>query len=197
MTSTSFFRIWLLILVAALALVVPGVCQTPTAIESKASYLLTNNDSGARSAVPISLASLGISAGDTIQIQTQGDFSFCFPTGCPEIQVPACGVFSSTATLLSGNNLHRVVGAAPITNGSVSPCVTGPTLFGQVPTDISEDFLLDGSSMTVPNGSRYLFVAVADIFYGDNADPNTGTIRRASRVGSETELFPKVLCHLL
>ena len=49
---------------------------------------------------------------------------------------------------------------------------TGPTLFGQIATDIPEDFVLDGASLRVPNGARYLFVAVPDIFYGDNSDPN-------------------------
>lgn len=172
MTSTSSFRSWVLILIAALVLVLPGVCQTPMAIDPKASYVLTNDDPQATSAVAISLTSLGIAPGNTIQIQTQGDFSFCFPTGCLEIQVPACGVFSSNATLLPSNNPKRVVGAVPVTDGVINPCVTGPTLFGQIPTDIAEDFVLEGASMRVPNGAHYLFVAVPDIFYGDNGDPN-------------------------
>src|SRR5215472_1633203 len=149
-----------------------ALSQSPAAIDPKATYLLTRDDPGAVPALIIPLASLGIRAGDTITIQTQGDFSFCFPSGCPEIQGTACGVFSSNARLLPAHNLHRVVGALPVTADFVSPCVTAPTLFGQIPTDIPEDFYIDGSSMTVPNGAHYLFVAVADIFYGDNADPN-------------------------
>jgi hypothetical protein len=127
-----------LVVVAFFLGVVPAsVCEVT--IDPKASYVLTNEDPGAIPAVPISLTSLGIGPGDTIQIQTQGDFSFCFPTGCPEIQVSACGVFSSNATLLPANNAKRVVGAVPVTDGVVSPCVTGPTLYGQLPTDIQED----------------------------------------------------------
>jgi len=151
---------------------VPAWSQTPRIIDPKASYILTNSDPDATPAVAISLTSLEITPGDTIQIQTQGDYSFCFPTGCPEIQVPACGVFSSNAMLLPANNAKRVVGAVPVTDGVVSPCTTGPTLYGQIPTDISEDFALDGASMRVPSGAHYLFVAVPDIFYGDNFDPN-------------------------
>lgn len=172
MTTTRFFRGWIPIVAVGFALVRPGICQTTAAIDSRASYILTNDDPQATSAAPISLTSLGISPGDTIQIQTQGDFSFCFSSGCPEIQVPACGVFSSSATLLRANNTKRVVGAISVTDGTVTPCVTGPTLYGQVPTDIPEDVVLDGASMRVPNGARYLFVAVSDIFYGDNGDPN-------------------------
>jgi hypothetical protein len=151
---------------------VPACSQTPRIIDPKASYILTNSDPDATPAIAISLTSLGITPGDTIQIKTQGDYSFCFPTGCPEIQVPACGVFSSNTTLLPANNANRVVGAKPVTDGVVSPCVTGPTLYGQIPTDIPEDFVLDGASMRVPSGAHYFFVAVPDIFYGDNLDPN-------------------------
>ena len=76
------------LLVAFLLAIVPvSVCQVT--IDPKASYVLTYDDPGAVSVLPISLTSLGINPGDTIQIQTQGDFSFCFPYGCPQIQVPA------------------------------------------------------------------------------------------------------------
>ncbi len=152
--------------------VVPrALCQTNIPLDPKATYLLTHDDLAAVPALLIPLKSLGISAGDSITIRSQGDFSFCFPTGCPEIQVPACGVFSSNGTLLASDKLQRIGGATPVVDGTVSPCVTVPTLFGQLPTDIPEDFVLDGSSMKVPIGAHYLFVAVADSFYGDNADP--------------------------
>ena len=169
LTKSVWFAGILLLLLGA---VQTAQCQTTIAIDPKATYLLTHNDPAAVSAVPIPLTSLGISAGDSITIQTKGDFSFCFPTGCPEIQVPACGVFSSNGTLLPPDRLQRVSGAKPVFETTVSPCVTGPTLFGQIATDIPEDFVLDGSSMKVPADAHYLFVAVADSFYGDNADPN-------------------------
>jgi hypothetical protein len=118
------------------------------------------------------LASLGSSAGNSISIQTRGDFSFCFPTGCPEISVSACGVFSANPTLLPPDQPRRVPGAIAPSGGTAPPCNTPPTLFGQLGTDIAEDFVLDGSGVNVPAGANYLFVAVPDSFYGDNADPN-------------------------
>jgi hypothetical protein len=155
--------------------------QTPIPLDSTATYLRTHDDANAKNPAPIGLTSLGISAGDMVSIQTLGDFSFCYPTGCPEIQVPACGVFSTNSTLLPATELHRVPGAIAVT-GPVSACQTSPTLFGQMSTDISEDFVLDGANVKVPNGAKYLFVAVADSYYGDNADPNANlavTVGRA------------------
>ena len=86
------------VLVGLFAVAQKALSQTPIAVDPKATYLLTHDDAGVN-AIPIPLASLGIAAGDSITAQILGDFSFCFPTGCPEIQAPACGVFSSTLSL--------------------------------------------------------------------------------------------------
>ena len=84
------------VLVGLFAVAQKALSQTPIAVDPKATYLLTHDDAAGVNAIPIPLASLGIAAGDSITAQILGDFSFCFPTGCPEIQAPACGVFSST-----------------------------------------------------------------------------------------------------
>jgi hypothetical protein len=85
--------------------------QTTTPIDSRANYLRTFDDPRALNAVPINLDALGVRPGDDITISTVGDFSWCWPSGCPEGPAPACGVFSANATLLAGNVLNRVPGA--------------------------------------------------------------------------------------
>src|ERR1700741_1776074 len=105
------------VLLSLVALSHRAKCQTTIPLDPRATYILAHDDPGAINAVPISLASLGISAGNSISIQTQGDFSFCFPSGCPEISVSACGVFSANSTLLSPSQPHRVPGAIPPSGG--------------------------------------------------------------------------------
>ena len=53
--------------------------------------------------------------------------------------------------------------------------VTGNTYYGNLTTDISQDFEVPvGSPMSVvvPGGALFLAVGVTDSFYGDNSDPN-------------------------
>ncbi len=145
--------------------------QTTIPIDSKASYLSMFDDPGAFKAVPIDLDALGIKPGDDVNIWTVGDMSWCWPSGCPEVPVTACGVFSANKNLLPANVLERVPGAKTFA-GSPNACVTDGTLFGHLPTDIPQDFWLDGTKVRVPSGAHYLFAAVPDIYYSDNADPN-------------------------
>jgi hypothetical protein len=159
-------------LLAFLMLFVPCTfSQTTTPIDSRANYLRTFDDPRALNAVPINLDALGVRPGDDITISTVGDFSWCWPSGCPEGPAPACGVFSANATLLAGNVLNRVPGAKTFLGGG-NACSTGATLFGNLPTDIPQDFWLDGARVRVPDGAHYLFAAIPDIYSGDNADPN-------------------------
>jgi len=160
-------RLLLLLTWAATA----ALSQTTIPIDSRASYLQRYDDAGALNAVPINLDSLGIKPGDELNISTVGDFSFCWPTGCPEVPATACGVFSANATLLPGYVPNRV-SAATTFLGPANACVTDPTLFGSLPTDIPQDFWLDGARVRVPNGAHYLFAAIPDTYSGDNADPN-------------------------
>jgi hypothetical protein len=179
--------LWAAVLLGVFPVTQTAQSQTQIPVDSKATYLRTHNDVNTIDAIPIQLASLGISAGDNVNVQTLGDFSFCYPTGCPEIQVPACGVFSANRTLLPATELHRVPGAIAVT-GPVSACQTSPTLSGQINTDISEDFVLDGGNVRVPNGAKYLFVAVADSYYSDNADSNADLAVTVGRALAPTHL---------
>ena len=148
-------------------------------IDPRATYLLTNMDPHALNAPAIDLATLGLGAGDQVALQTLGDYCFSgglsIPVACPagEVATPMIGVFSATNTLLDSSILNRVPGA--ITTG-VLPVVTPPTLMGGLATDIPQDFRirLDPFStiLTIPDGAEFLFVGVADTFYGDNHDPD-------------------------
>jgi hypothetical protein len=60
-------------------------------------------------------------------------------------------------------------------------------LVNQTPTDIPEDFFVQNTTVQIPAGARFLFVAVPDPFYGDNVDADGDfaiKISPASFVGS-------------
>jgi len=155
-------------------------------LDPKGSYIFANtNPTPGPGVLPdfpdppliLKLSDLGIKAGDTIVLAISGTYSYsCYPSSCPIIPAPfACGVFSSSATLLGPTNLNRVTGAIAPDFSLVTPCVTPPTLFDQLPTDIPQDFYFpngSGAQIPVPVGAAYLFLALDDSFYSDNADPN-------------------------
>jgi Putative Ig domain/Galactose oxidase, central domain/Kelch motif len=144
----------------------------------------------------ISLAQFGVKPGDVISGFPVGDANacgvgqFCFG----EIFSPfTCAVFSSSNTLLPpGGAINRVPGAIAPDFSTVFPCNTGNTAFGNLPTDIPQDFALVGERVTVPPGAAYLFVGVADIFFADNSDPN-GDFGVAFTLNSTTSVNGKVL----
>jgi hypothetical protein len=111
------------------------------------------------------LATLGFSAGEVLLIDQLGDWAF--RAGLPETNTVMLGVFSSSSTILSQNNLNRVPGAIDAGLDVFSE----PTFNGALPTDIAEDFRVDPQlEIAVPAGAQFLFVGVRDSFYGDNLD---------------------------
>lgn len=87
-------------------------------------------------------------------------------------EIMVIGLFSATSELKPIDNLNRVPGA--INYGE--DYKTGETYFGNVPTDISEDFIIKsliGSNIEIPSEAKFLFLCCADIYYPDNA----GTIQ--------------------
>jgi uncharacterized membrane protein len=79
------------------------------------------------------------------------------------------GVFSSSSTVLDKYSQHRVPGAldAGTDFGTVL------TYTDLLPTDIPEDFLIQGAiSVTVPTGAAFLMIGVHDSYFGDNVDPD-------------------------
>ena len=137
-------------------------------LDSKETYLRTNTDPGALTAIAIELSSLGLIAGDTIGLTRLGDFDCGSP--CTDSNVGMMAVFSATNVVLAGSLAHRVPGAID----AGSDFVTAVTYYGALPTDIPEDFGVTGTGVNVkiPTGATYLFITARDILYQDNTDPD-------------------------
>jgi YVTN family beta-propeller protein len=151
-------------------------------MDPKGAYIFTNQNppTGDPPDAPdnpliLSLSSLGIKAGDQISGQGIGLISLC--PGCVEMPPYAvCAVFSSSNTVLpTGGTINRVPGAIAPDFSHAIQCGTPPTLFGDLPTDIPEDFYLFTEPVTVPPGAQYLIVALPDSYYADNSD-SSGTL---------------------
>lgn len=145
----------------------PLQAQTTIAISPFATYLTTSQDPGAVPATAIPLSTLGVHAGDSIVLQTEGEVSYCVsppdpPPSCPPVAPDLAGLFSSTPS---------ATGAIAADGPAI---VTPPTYYGNISTDIPQDFAIppspDSTTVTVPDGAQYLFVIFPDSFYGDNGD---------------------------
>ena len=153
---------------------------TTISIDPLQTFLFTNNDpwSGNGSvpgSLPIALGSLGISGGQFVQLEQLGSFydgTYGYGPGVDAsnlaVSTEMIGVFSSTNVLLAPNLLNRVPGAID----AGIPVVTWNTLFGNMSTDIPQDFRIANTLVQVPLGANYLFVAAEDIYYSDNSNPN-------------------------
>lgn len=144
-------------------------------LSPNATYLHTSGDPGAQNSLVIDLTSLAIAPGDTIVLQQLGAYKNA--SASPDTATQTVGVFSSSATLLAASNLSRVSGAL----SAGSPFVTPNTGVNNEPTDIGQDFQVSSTTVVVPVGARYLFLAASDAFYGDNSDPNGDYAVRISR----------------
>lgn len=120
-------------------------------------------DGGVEDAVPILLADHGIAPGDRLRLEAVGDYH----NGNGE-RTRGVGVFSSSATLLSASEAHRV----PDAIDAGEDYVTNPTYgCGGEPTDIPEDFAYEPeAAVTVPQGATHLFLCIRDSWYADNTD---------------------------
>lgn len=70
-------------------------------------------------------------------------------------------VFSSSETLLAGDEISRLVSVIP----AGQPIITHPVSTGdiKIPTDIGGDFVVpDSTFVTIPNGARYLFTTLQE-----------------------------------
>lgn len=139
-------------------------------IDPRTTFLRT--DSGDFSGVYfVDFSVLGISAGNTLYLQTLGDFCMGYGAGCTEYAVPLIAAFTSSNTLGDRANLNRLTAIASEAPG----VVTGRTYYANLTTDIPQDFAIPlGSPMSVvvPTGARYLAVGVTDSWYRDNSDPD-------------------------
>jgi hypothetical protein len=161
-------------------------------VDPRATYLLTNNDPGSEDTAPINLALFGLQPGDHVTFQALGALCYYAPD-CSRFNAPPpifAAVFSTNSTLLSSGLLNRVPGAI----GGVGTAVfTGPTFYGQLSTDISQDFVIlhapDSTDITIPPGAAFLFVSIGDSLYGDNVDPNGTLALEMSHVTEPSSLI--------
>jgi hypothetical protein len=166
-------QVWLLalgVLLGLIGLVSPVQADTILSIDSASTYLRINQDPDALTAMALDLGSLGFVNGDVIKLTRLGDFDCSFGL-CGDSTVGMVGVFSASNLLDIGSTLHRVLGAIEAGQDF------GPldaTLFGNLPMDIPEDFLIHdgGVLISIPVGAQYLFVGAYDNFFGDNVDPD-------------------------
>jgi hypothetical protein len=164
-------------------------------IDPRATFLFTNNDpwSGIGSVpgtTPIALSALGISGGESIQLDEVGAWYDGHAGYGPGVDVSAMdtvkemiGVFSSSNTLLAPNIFDRV----PDALDAGVHIVTWNTLFGNMPTDSHDVFGITNTFLHVPVGANYLFVAAHDIYYSDNSDPNGDFAVRITPIASVPE----------
>lgn len=158
-----------------------------------ATYLLTSEDPYAQNTIPVSLSSLGLQPGDEISMQAFGDFCY-FAPNCFKFIVPPgpiLGLFSTSSSLLSSSLLNRVPGAI---GGVGTPAASWLTYYGNLPTDIPQDFLIPqipgSTEITIPTGANFLFLSVIDTLYGDNLDRDQEVGVRIS-VDSQTSSVPE------
>jgi hypothetical protein len=162
-------------------------------IDPARTYLFTNDDpwwggGSPAGATPIVLNELGISGGDVIQLERLGDFyngyaGYEGDVSSLDLFDAMIGVFSNSETLLASNILDRVPGALDAGAG----LMTGSTLFGDMTTDIAQDFGIGNIFLQVPVGATHLFVAAHDIYYSDNSDPDGDFAVRITQVASVPE----------
>lgn len=140
-------------------------------LDPRASYLRTNNEVPAAPLV-LNLASMGLTSGDWLRIETVGAYRSI--AGGPDTYRSLVGVFASSASLLASTAPHRVVGAI-----AAGPTVlSGPTFVGALPIDIPEDFDCSrngwdtGIDVPIPLGATHLFLGTHESWCTDNVDLN-------------------------
>lgn len=153
-----------------------AAAQVQIPVNPRATYLRIENDPLAVPSPGIPLNALGVAPGQWLSISVTGSYS---DGGGADTQENLACLFSSSVTLLPNapGLLNRVPGAV-----AAGPAVvTGPTYWGNLPTDVPQDFVAareawaNGTLVKVPAGATHVFVAVNDpsyTFLGNNADPN-------------------------
>jgi len=156
---------------AGLSLAASLAQATFTSINPNATYFDEASASGSLP-VALSLASLGITPGTTINVLQVGGFSF-FGTGFNDTITATYAVFSSSSVILPYSgfaNTSRLPGAV----AAAWPAY----VFPNAANDVFEDTNIDsfnfplGQTVVVPAGAAFMFFSSVDSVYGDNTDPN-------------------------
>ena len=125
----------------------------------------------------IDLEAKGLNDLKWISIKYSGEIGYAINKNYTDSEITLIGLFSSTSELKSIDHLNRVPGAI----NSGEDYKTRETYIGKNPTDISEDFRIKpliGTNIEIPNGSKFLFLCLADIYYPDNSGTFEVTITK-------------------
>ncbi|MCH2247167.1 MAG: Ig-like domain-containing protein [Crocosphaera sp.] len=140
-------------------------------INPRSTFLRTSSDS-TLDPVIIDLSSINVAPGDTLKLEGVGNYANS--ANANEVRRAIRGVFSSSDTLVSSNNLNRVSDAID----AGSDVLSVNTFFSNLPTDIPEDFSISNDInsepllIVVPENASFLFLGVHDSYYADNFDSN-------------------------
>lgn len=142
-------------------------CEQETAIQidPTGTYLRTSNDES-RSPTSLRLADFGIAPGDRVTLQRFGEYQYMGRGDRTLVREQLVGVFSSSNELLAREQHPRVSGALDAGSDFVTPL----SFSGQLSTDITQDFLVDNTTVTVPAGAAFLLVSPSDDLFEDNID---------------------------
>jgi hypothetical protein len=166
---------------------------TTISIDPTRTFLMTAGDpwdggEPVSGSIPICLADYGIASGDSVLLEQLGDYyngaeGYHGNEASLDTLTAMIGIFSSTDELLAPNLLNRLPGALD----AGQYIVTMNTLYGGgenagVPTDIPYDFGIGFNIFQIPTGAAYLFVAVHDVYYSDNSDPDLDFALRMTRI---------------
>ncbi len=134
-------------------------------IDPKGAYLRLNSDAGALPAQAIVLSDLGLSYGDYIILKRMGDYDNG-PHG--DTFTGMIGVFSFKDSLLAADQPHRL----PFAIDAGEDYTTPNTYYGNLTTDIPEDFFIDSIVVQIPDSGNYLYIGAHDSWFNDNSDPD-------------------------
>ena len=170
------------IVVATFVVLAGMACAGPFGIfpvSPQGTFLLQSpNDTCAEVNIPgcnmsptfINLVTLGVQAGDSIQISGIGGLCFYDNPGCTMFPPDLGAVFSTSNVLLDPSVQNRLPGA--IAPGAGATLIgTDPNLFTLVDnldTTIPQDFYIP-VTVVVPQNANYLVVGVLDSAYADNS----------------------------
>ncbi len=164
----------------------------------------------------ISLADLGLQAGDSISLNISGTFNTSV-WNPGQTRSDMIGVFSTSDQLLDSSYQQRVVGAVALNPqdanqyGYTQNTWTSNTLFDSTPDSgnymCSDTTLSDPSrtcgqqtlfngvfgifgeeTLTIPTTAKFLFLAVNDIFYSDNTGQMLVDIEKTGTVGNQVSV---------
>jgi hypothetical protein len=182
------------ILVTGLAMAFAGSSGATTIfIDPTRTFLMTAGDpwdggEPVPGSISLRLADYGIAPGDSVLLEQLGDYyngaeGYHGNEASLDTLTAMIGIFSSTDELLAPNLLNRLPGALD----AGQYIVTMNTLYGGVgnagvPTDIPYDFGIGFNIFLIPTGAAYLFVAVHDVYYSDNSDPDLDFAVRLTRI---------------